>query len=56
MTQTITAIQVQVEMSVFNDDHELVTRPKVEPVVAFQVDIPEAVIQWLSEQLAKRGA
>jgi len=56
MKQTITCIQVNVEMSVFNEEGQLVTRPRVDPVVAFEVDIPEPVLQWLREQIAKRGA
>ena len=56
MRQAITAIQVAVEVSVYNEDGGLVSRPQLAPIVAYQVDIPEAVVQWLSEQLAKRGA
>ena len=56
MKQTITAIQVNVEVSVFNDDDQLSGRPQVAPIVTFQADIPEVVLNWVSEQLARRGA
>lgn len=55
MRTVITAIQVAVETSVYNGDNKLVSRTRPE-VVAFESDIPEAVLQWLSEQIAKRGA
>ena len=55
MRTVITAIQVAVETSVYNEDNKLVSRTRPE-VVAFEADIPEAIVQWLSEQVAKRGA
>jgi len=55
MKSTITALQIAVETSVYNDDGKLVSRTRPE-IVAFEVDIPEAVLQWVSGQLAKRGA
>ncbi len=55
MKQVITAIQVNVETSVFNDENVLVSRPPAQPIVAFQVDIPKPVLDWILEQMAKRG-
>ena len=52
---TITALQIAVEISVLNESGKLVGRSRPE-IVAFQADIPEAVLQWITEQLAKRGA
>ncbi len=56
MLQKITAIHVQVEQSVYTDDGKLVSRPNIQPFVVFESDIPAPVLQWVSEQLAKRGA
>jgi len=55
MKQVITAVQVAVESSVYGDDGRLVSRTRPE-IVAFEADIPDAVLDWLQRQLAKRGA
>ena len=55
MRAVITAVQMAVETTVYNDEGQVVSRTRPE-VVAFEADIPEAVVQWISEQFAKRGA
>ena len=56
MKTVITAIQVSVEMTPYNEAGQVMQRPQVAPIVAFEADIPESVLAWLSEQIAKRGA
>ena len=56
MKTAITAIQVSVEMTPYNEAGQVMPRPQVAPIVAFEADIPESVLAWLSDQIAKRGA
>jgi hypothetical protein len=51
----ITAIQVAVETSTFTEDGRLSMRFKPIEVVAFEADIPDAVLEWVLGKLPKEG-
>jgi len=51
MKTAITAIQVSVEMTPYNEAGQVMPRPQVAPIVAFEADIPKAVLDWLRGKL-----
>jgi hypothetical protein len=55
MMQKITALQIQVEQSVYAEDGKLASRINA-TLVVFENDIRADVLEWLREQMAKRGA
>jgi hypothetical protein len=55
MKPIITALEIQVEHSVFTDDNKLLSRPRVAPLVVFQSEIPDDVLAWVRGLLEKRG-
>ena len=52
----ITAIQIELEVSIFNDEGKLTPRPKVPPLVVFEADIPPDVLTWILSLTTKRGS
>lgn len=55
MKTTVTALLVQVETTVYNDEGGVVTRPQPSQFSVFEVDIPEHVREWVRERMAAKG-
>ncbi len=55
MKQSITCIQIQIELTPYNEQGQVMPRPRVEPFIVFEADIPTAVVEWLQSKLPKGG-
>jgi len=55
MKTVITAIQVSVEMTPYNEAGQVMPRSQVAPIVAFEADIPEPVLEWVRQMIGMKG-
>jgi hypothetical protein len=57
MKTVITALLIQVEQTVYDDENRVVSRPdpRQSTYSVFEVDIPASVLQWVGEKLAAKG-
>jgi hypothetical protein len=55
MKVAITCVQIQLEVTRYNDAGQVMPRPRVEPFVVFEADLPEAVREWLASKLQKEA-
>ena len=57
MKTVITALLVQVEQTVYDDEARVVSRPDPRQTTfsVFEVEIPDHVREWVREKLAAKG-
>jgi len=53
MKQVITALVVQVEVTNYNEAGQVAQRPEMPRFVAIEADIPEPVLEWVQQVLAR---
>lgn len=55
MRQVITGILVQVEITNYNEAGQVTSRPKSPQFAVLEAEIPESVLEWVRQMVAKTG-